>query len=74
VLVPAFAVAKVVDTTGAGDAFNGAFAAALAEGRDPVEATRFACAAAAISVGRPGTAASMPNRGEIDALMQNALA
>jgi ribokinase len=72
VLVPAFPVSKVVDTTGAGDAFNGAFAAALAEGRNPLDATRFACAAAAISVGRPGTAAAMPQREEIDASMRRA--
>ena len=67
--VPAFAAGPVVETTGAGDAFNGAFAVALAEGRDPVEATRFACAAASISVTRPGTAPAMPARAEIDALL-----
>jgi ribokinase len=67
--VPAFNAGPVVETTGAGDAFNGGFAVALAEGRDPVEAVRFGCATAAISVTRPGTAPSMPGRDEIDALM-----
>ncbi|MFC3145945.1 ribokinase, partial [Psychromarinibacter halotolerans] len=54
--VPVFPVGKVVETTGAGDAFNGAFATGLAEGMDPVEAMRFGCACASISVTRPGTA------------------
>ena len=68
-IVPAFSAAKVVDTTGAGDAFNGAFAVALAEGRDPLDAVRFGCACASLSVTRPGAAASMPARGEIEALL-----
>ncbi|MCU0912862.1 MAG: ribokinase [Rhodobacteraceae bacterium] len=67
--VPAFAAGPVVETTGAGDAFNGALAVALAEGRDPAEAVRFACAAASISVTRPGTAPAMPARAEIEALL-----
>jgi ribokinase len=58
----------VVETTGAGDAFNGGLATALAEGMDLIEATEFACAAAGISVTRPGTAPSMPRRSEIDAI------
>jgi len=68
-MVPAFRVEKVVETTGAGDAFNGGFAVALAEGKSPVEAIRFGCATAGISVTRPGTAPSMPTRAEIDALL-----
>ena len=44
---------------------------ALAEGRDIVQATRFGCAVAGISVTRPGTAPSMPRRAEIDALLQS---
>jgi ribokinase len=68
--VPAMNAGPVVETTGAGDAFNGAFAVALVEGADPVEAVRFGCAAAAISVTRPGTAPSMPARAEIDALLR----
>ncbi len=70
--VPAFDAGPVVETTGAGDAFNGAFAVALAEGADPVAAVRFGCAAAAISVTRAGTAPSMPARAEIDALLARA--
>ncbi len=66
---PAFRAGPVVETTGAGDAFNGAFAVALAEGLDAALAVRFACAAAGISVTRPGTAGSMPNRAEVEALL-----
>lgn len=67
--VPAFDAGPVADTTGAGDAFNGGFAVALGEGRSPRDAVRFASATAAISVTRPGAAASMPKREEIDALL-----
>jgi ribokinase len=67
--VPPFNAGPVVETTGAGDAFNGGFAVALAEGMAPVDAVRFGCATAAISVTRPGTAPSMPKRSEIDALL-----
>ncbi len=67
--VPAMDAGPVVETTGAGDAFNGGFATALAEGADPVQAARFGCATAGISVTRPGTAPSMPSRAEIDALL-----
>ena len=62
--VPAFAV-KAIDTVGAGDCFNGAFAVALLEGRIH-GAARFASAAAAISVTRRGAQASMPSRSEVD--------
>ena len=68
--VPAIDAGPVVETTGAGDAFNGGLAIALAEGRDLIEATTFACAVAGISVTRPGTAPSMPHRQEVDALLQ----
>lgn len=67
--VPAIDAGPVVETTGAGDAFNGGFAVALAEDHDIVQATRFGCAVAGISVTRPGTAPSMPHRAEIDALL-----
>jgi len=67
--VPVFSAGRVVETTGAGDAFNGGFAAALAEGMTPVEAVRFGSATAGISVTRAGTAPSMPARAEIDALL-----
>lgn len=67
--VPVISAGKVVDTTGAGDAFNGGFAVALTEGRDVIDAVRFGCATAGISVTRPGTAPAMPSRAEIDALL-----
>jgi len=67
--VPAVSVGAVVETTGAGDAFNGALAAALAEGMDPVAAVGFGNAAAGLSVTRPGAARAMPTRAEIDALL-----
>ncbi|MGB2234804.1 MAG: ribokinase [Candidatus Puniceispirillum sp.] len=65
--VPAMPSGKVVETTGAGDSFNGSFAAAIAEGVTAVEAVKFGCAAAGISVTRAGAADSMPSRAEIDA-------
>jgi len=68
-MIPAFSAGKVVETAGAGDAFVGAFAAGLAEGMDAAEAARFGCAAAGISVTRPGTAPAMPQRAEIEALL-----
>jgi ribokinase len=67
--VPVISAGPVVETTGAGDAFNGGFAVALSEGRDVVDAVRFGCATAGISVTRAGTAPSMPSRVEIDALL-----
>jgi ribokinase len=70
VLVPAFKAGPVVETTGAGDAFNGGFAAALAEGASALEAARFGSAVAGISVTRAGTAPSMPTRKEVEALLK----
>lgn len=67
--VPAVNAGPVVETTGAGDAFNGGFAVALSEGRDIVAACQFGCTVAGISVTRKGTAPSMPRRAEVDALM-----
>jgi ribokinase len=67
--VPAIDAGQVVETAGAGDAFNGAFAAALARKLEPEMAVRFACAAAGISVTRHGTAPSMPHLAEIEALL-----
>jgi ribokinase len=55
-----------IDTVGAGDCFNGAFAVALEEGKDPWAAARFANAASAISVTRRGAQASMPMRTEVE--------
>src|SRR5262249_49685786 len=68
--VPAFDAGPVLETTGAGDAFNGALAVGLAEGLPLVEAARLGCATAAISVTRHGTALAMPTRAEVDALLQ----
>jgi ribokinase len=70
--IPVFNAGKVVDTTGAGDAFNGGFAAALARGDAPESAAHFGSATAGISVTRPGTAPSMPMRAETDALLAKA--
>ena len=67
--IPAMPAGPVMETTGAGDAFNGGFATALAEGGDPVEAVRFGCAVAGISVTRAGTAPSMPSRDEVETLL-----
>jgi ribokinase len=63
--VPAKTV-KVVDTTAAGDTFNGALCVALAEEKELVEAVRFATAAAAISVTHMGAQSSIPYRNEIN--------
>lgn len=67
--VPGLAVA-VVDTTGAGDAFCGAFAAWLADGSTLEEATRAGVAAGSCAVSRPGAQPSLPTRDEILRLMQ----
>ena len=61
--------ADAVDTTGAGDIFNGALVVALAEGQALLEAARFANAAAAISVTRFGAQPSAPTRQEIQAVL-----
>ena len=67
VAVPAPAM-EVVDTTGAGDTFNGALAAGLADGLDLARAVRRAVAAAALSTTRPGARGGMPTRAELEAL------
>ncbi len=68
-MVPAVKV-KTIDTTGAGDAFNGGLATAIAEGQDIFQATKFAVCTAALSVTQVGTAPSMPFRSEIDSLFK----
>lgn len=68
-LVPGFKV-KAVDTIAAGDTFNGALVTALLEGKIMADAVRFAHAAAAIAVTRPGAQPSVPWREEIDAFLQ----
>jgi ribokinase len=67
--VPSMKV-KAVDTTGAGDAFNGGFVTALSEGKDIFEAARFGNIVGALSVTKVGTAPAMPYRAEIDAFVQ----
>ncbi len=68
-MVPAIKV-KAVDTTGAGDAFSGGLATAIAEGKDILQATKFAVCTAALSVTSVGTAPAMPFRSEIDSLFK----
>ncbi|AYO29802.1 ribokinase [Biomaibacter acetigenes] len=68
--VPAFALDNVIDTTGAGDAFNGGFATALAEGKSIKEAAIFGNAVAGISVTRIGTAPAMPWREEVEEFLK----
>ncbi|MCL6653071.1 ribokinase [Agrobacterium rubi] len=67
--VPAMPHGPAIDTTGAGDAFVGGFAAALSRGVAPLEAVRFGCATAGIAVTRRGTAPAMPTLAEIEALL-----
>ena len=68
-IVPAFKV-DAVDTTGAGDAFNGGLLAALSEGKDIWEAVRFANGLAALSVQKMGTTPSMPKLEEIKKFLE----
>jgi ribokinase len=63
--IPAVDAGPVVDTTGAGDAFNGGLAAALARGDDLLAAARFGNRVAAVAVTRHGTAAAMPSADEV---------
>ncbi len=66
--LPAFSV-SVTDTTGAGDAFHGAFALMVAEGRPVPECARVATAVAALKCTRLGSRAGLPTRGEVDAFL-----
>ena len=66
--VPGFKV-DPVDTTGAGDAFHGAFALLLAEGLEPAECARRACGVAGMKCTRLGSRAGLPNRAELDAFL-----
>jgi sugar/nucleoside kinase (ribokinase family) len=65
---PVFPV-KAIDTLGAGDVFHGAFALALAEGKDEITALRFAAAAAGLKCTRLGGSAGAPQRAEVEALL-----
>lgn len=69
--IPAFPV-SVVDTTAAGDCFNGAFALRLNDGDDACSAARFAAAAAAISATRHGALPSLPTEAEVRECLQSA--
>lgn len=68
--VPTFPV-KVVDTTGAGDAFTAGLTVALAEGKSLYDSVRFANAAGAIAVTRLGTLPVMPDRNEVEYLLNS---
>jgi ribokinase len=63
---------EAVDTTGAGDCFNGVFAAGLSEGLEVAAATQRAAAAAALSVTKVGAREGMPTREELDAFLRHA--
>jgi ribokinase len=65
VFVPTYNV-SAVDSTAAGDAFNGAFAVGLVSGKSPEQSARYAAAVAAISVTRQGAQPSMPSAEEVD--------
>jgi ribokinase len=67
--LPSYAICAV-DTTGAGDAFNGALALALLEGKDPLSAVQWASAVAAISVTRHGAQPSMPTLAEVEGFLE----
>ncbi len=68
-LLPAYHV-HAIDTTAAGDAFNGALAVALLNGQDPLSSASWASAVAAISVTRPGAQPSMPTSLEVDCFLE----
>lgn len=69
-LLPAFTV-KAIDTTAAGDVFNGALVVALADNLPLIEAAKFASAASALSVTKKGAQPSAPRRHEIEAFLKN---
>lgn len=60
---------EAVDTTGAGDAFHGAYLVGVVETGDPLAAARFACAVAALKCTRLGGRAGLPSRAEVDAFI-----
>lgn len=66
-----FPVEKVVDTTGAGDTFTAAYAVALLEGNSQQAALKFAAAAGALCVQKPGAMPSSPQRQEVEELLRS---
>lgn len=68
--VPGFEV-TAIDSTAAGDTFNASFAVRIVDGASPIDAARYANAAAAISVTRHGAQSSMPTTAEVDAMLQS---
>lgn len=70
--VPAYPV-EVVDTTAAGDAFIGGFAAALLRGQALVEAVRYGCACGALAATRFGAQPSLPDAQEVQALLKKSI-
>jgi len=60
---------ETVDSTGAGDCFNGSFAAAISKGMPELEAMQFACSAASVSVTRAGAQSGVPSLEEVLAFM-----
>ena len=65
IIIPTLKV-KALDTTGAGDCFNGVFAACLAMGKNAIEAIKYANVASSISVTRSGAVPSLPYKNEVD--------
>lgn len=61
---------EIIDTTAAGDAFNGGIAVALAEGAEMMEAVRFANAAAGMSVAKAGAISSLPKRADVNEFLK----
>ena len=71
IFTPSFRIDKVVDTTGAGDAFTGAFLVALLEGWDPTKAARFANATAALKTLGRGAVTPLPTREEVEEFLSS---
>jgi len=70
--IPTYHVDRVVDTTAAGDTFNGALAVALCEGKSLEDAVKFANAAASLAVTKLGAQPGIPNREEVDRFLKTA--
>jgi ribokinase len=68
--IPAFPAAQVVDTTGAGDAFTAGVVAGMLEGLSWPAAARLGCAAAAIKIGHVGARGGLPDRQQVEKLME----